>query len=153
MPAVQGYFCQSDLNNFQTWSSDNLLCLNGSDCKVRTFCRINQYATYTLYEGSLDRITLVNDIGVLLDPRPCLRSSPVLKAGCHPFWRPWPISHCMFFPLQWRWQHPGDGYEVGVAPEVLFFAFVLCGGAAWSRPLAVSISGSKGSFWFLTSFF
>jgi len=51
---------QSDLNNFQTWCSDNLLDLNGSKCKVITFCRVNtQYATYTLSDG------------VLLDP--CLK--------------------------------------------------------------------------------
>jgi len=35
-----------------------------------TFCRVNpQYATYTLSKDSLDRITLVNNLGVLLDPR------------------------------------------------------------------------------------
>jgi len=61
---------QSDLNNFQTWCSDILLDLNGTKCKVITFCRVNpQYAIYTLSEGSLDRIILVNNLGVLLNPR------------------------------------------------------------------------------------
>jgi len=54
---------QSDFNNFQTWCSDNLLALNGSKCKVMTFCRVSpKYARYALSEGSLDRITLVNDL-------------------------------------------------------------------------------------------
>jgi len=43
---------QCDLNNFQTWCFTNLLDLNGSKCT-----------------GTLDRITLVNDLGVLLSPR------------------------------------------------------------------------------------
>jgi len=60
----------NDLNNVQTLGSDNLLDLNASECKVKTFCRVNpQYVTYTLSEGSLDGITLVNDLGDLLDPR------------------------------------------------------------------------------------
>jgi len=60
---------QSDLNNFQSWCSDKLEDLNLSKCMVMTFCRVNpQYATYTS-AGLLDRITLVNDLGVLLDPR------------------------------------------------------------------------------------
>jgi len=41
-----------------------------------TICRIKpQYAKYTLSDGSLDRITLVNNLGVLLGPR--------LKFGDH----------------------------------------------------------------------
>jgi len=61
---------QSDLNNFQILCSDNLLDLNGSKCKVMTFCRVNrQNATYTMNEGSLDITTLVNDLGVLLYSR------------------------------------------------------------------------------------
>jgi len=44
--------------------------LNCSKCKVMINCRVNsQFAACTLKVGSLDRITLVNDLGVLLDPR------------------------------------------------------------------------------------
>jgi len=66
MPAVEAYFfpvLQSDLNNIQTRCFDKLLDLNGSKCNVMTFCRVNpQYSTYTLSDGSLKRITLVNDL-------------------------------------------------------------------------------------------
>jgi len=66
--------CQSDLkcdlSNFQTLCSDNLLDYNGSKCKVITFCRVNtQCATYPLSEVSLNRITVVNGLGVLLGTR------------------------------------------------------------------------------------
>jgi len=57
---------QSDLDRFQIWCRD----LNGSKCKVMTFCRANPIRmTYTLSGCSLDRITRVDDLGVLLDPK------------------------------------------------------------------------------------
>lgn len=61
---------QSDLDRFQIWCRDNILDLNSSKCKVMTFCRANPIrTTYTLSGCSLDRITRVDDLGVLLDPK------------------------------------------------------------------------------------
>jgi len=51
-----------------------------------TFCCVNlQYGTYPKSEGTLDRITLINDIGVFLDPRQKFAdhiSSMANKARC-----------------------------------------------------------------------
>jgi len=82
--------------------SDNLLILNDSKCKVMSFCRVNlQYATYTLSDGSLDRISLVNDFGVLLGPRLKFDdhiSSLVNKArGALGFIKRWPKKFFYFF--------------------------------------------------------
>ena len=61
---------QSDLNSFQSWCCANLLHLNASKCKVMTFHRSSPLlAPYTLFGGSLERITLVDDLGVMLDPK------------------------------------------------------------------------------------
>jgi len=47
-----------------------VLDLNGSKCKVMTFCRANPIRmTYTLSGCFLDRITRVDDLGVLLNPK------------------------------------------------------------------------------------
>jgi len=61
---------QSDLQSFQIWCRDKILNLNGSKCKVTTFCRVSPIlATFTLSGCSLDKITRVDDLGVLLDPK------------------------------------------------------------------------------------
>jgi len=54
---------QSDLGRFQIWCRDNVLNLNGSNCKVMTFCRVNPIrTTYILSVCPLDRITLVDGL-------------------------------------------------------------------------------------------
>ena len=59
---------QEDLDSFQSWCRVNLLNLNCSKCNVMTFYRTNPYlASYSLYGGPLDRITAVDDLGILLD--------------------------------------------------------------------------------------
>jgi len=64
---------QSHLDRFQIWCRDNVLdLLDVLDlkCKVMTFCRFNPIrTTYTLSGCPVNRITRVDDLGVLLDPK------------------------------------------------------------------------------------
>jgi len=68
MPSAQGHFVPFGLTIQSRQISNNVLNLNGSKFKVMTFCRVNPIrSTYTLSGCPLDRITRVDDLGVLLD--------------------------------------------------------------------------------------
>jgi hypothetical protein len=59
---------QTDLNSFNSWCCANFLNLNSSKCKLMTFSRASpKFASYTLCGCALERIALVDDLGVRLD--------------------------------------------------------------------------------------
>jgi len=80
---------QSDLDRFRIWCRDNVLDLNGSKCNVMTYA----LSGHPPKEHSLERITRVDDLGGLLDPKLKFSdhiSSIVNKArGVHGFIKRW----------------------------------------------------------------
>jgi hypothetical protein len=61
-------YLQADLDSFQSWCRVNLLILNSSKCKLMTFYRTSpELVSYTLCGCALERIALVDDLGIRLD--------------------------------------------------------------------------------------
>jgi hypothetical protein len=63
------FFFQSKLNNFVEWCTENRLDLNASKCYVISFTRKKSPLMYNYYLNShiLERVTYINDLGVILD--------------------------------------------------------------------------------------
>ena len=60
---------QSDLDNFVSWSSCNLLNINVSKCKSISFYRLKDptATTYTIQNDSIEAVNSINDLGVIFD--------------------------------------------------------------------------------------
>lgn len=64
------HLLQADLFSFQCWCAHNFLSLNCSKCKIMTFHRVKPFlASYLLNSSPLERLSTVNDLGVLFDPK------------------------------------------------------------------------------------